>query len=87
MKIGRATDGEFKAAFGSSYPRNEAVFTLSDQKRPGEASGEEIRKDDDGERHYLLVGRGLSPEAMVDTVMAWLEEHGLAEADEPPGAL
>ncbi len=87
MKIGRATDGEFKATFGWNYLRNQEAFTVSDQKRPGESSGEEIRKDDDGERHYLLVGRGLSPEAMVDTVMAWLEEHGLAEADEPPGGL
>ncbi len=57
---------------------------MSDQLRPGESSGEEIRNDEDGgEGHYLVVGRGLSPEAMVDSVMAWLDEHQGPD-DTPP---
>ncbi len=75
--------GERVVEYLKTNPEARAVFTLSDQQRPGE----EMRKDDDGERHYLLVGRDLSPEAMADTVMAWLEEQGLAETDEPPSGL
>jgi len=65
------------------YSREKEVYTMGDHWGPGESRGAEIRKDDEGERHYLLVGKGLSAEEMADTVMAWLDEHQGPD-DTPP---
>jgi hypothetical protein len=66
------------------YPRDKKeVYTMSDQLRPAESTGTEIRKDDEGEGHYLLVGKGLSDEEIVDALMAFQDEHR-PDSDEPP---